>query len=162
MKIAVYTDGSCRFNPGPGGWGYVIVNNGRVVAEKSMPLFRSTNNRAEILAVINALAKLSRNSKLAKQSDLIIYTDSLYVANPINKGWLTEWVKTDFAGKKNKNYWLLLRSLMTKFKSCTFRWVKGHKQCKYNNRADELAYEASNKAIARMKQAIKDKLCSCD
>ena len=78
MKIAVYTDGSCRFNPGPGGWGYVIVNNGRVVAEKSMPLFHSTNNRAEILAVINALAKLSQDQRLAKQSEILVIITFTY------------------------------------------------------------------------------------
>src|ERR1700712_1800079 len=132
-SILVYTDGSSRGNPGPGGYG-VILMSGRHRKELSKGFRLTTNNRMERLAVITGLEAIKKN-----ELPVIIYSDSQYVINSVEKGWLKSWIKTNFAGgKKNKDLWKHYYELSKKF-SIKFVWVKGHANNAYNNRCDKLA-----------------------
>lgn len=136
--ITIYTDGAARGNPGPGGYGIVLMY-GRHKKELSAGYRLTTNNRMELLAVITALETL-------KTSDIpiMVYSDSQYVINAIQKGWLKNWVATDFkGGKKNKDLWLRYYTLAKRFK-INFTWVKGHASNPWNNRCDELATQAAD------------------
>lgn len=136
--ITIYTDGAARGNPGPGGYGIVLMY-GRHKKELSAGYRLTTNNRMELLAVITALETL-------KTSDIsiMVYSDSQYVINAIQKGWLKNWVATDFkGGKKNKDLWLRYYTLAKRFK-VSFTWVKGHASNPWNNRCDELATQAAD------------------
>jgi ribonuclease HI len=137
-KILIYTDGAARGNPGPGGYGVVLMfNNHR--KELSAGYRLTTNNRMELLALIEGL-------KALKKSDLPIhiYSDSQYVVNAITKGWLLKWMKTNFSGgKKNSDLWRLYFRLSRPY-NITIHWVKGHANNPYNNRCDTLATEAAD------------------
>lgn len=137
--IIIYTDGAARGNPGPGGLGTVMIygNHRKELAEG----YRlTTNNRMELLAVIRGLETL-------KRSDLpvSVYTDSRYVSDAVNKGWLFGWEKKAFKGKKNPDLWRLFLPLYRKYKP-RFIWVKGHANIPENERCDRLAVEASHRA----------------
>jgi ribonuclease HI len=137
-EIKIYTDGSSRGNPGPGGYGAILLS-GHHRKELSKGYRLTTNNRMEIMGVIAALHAL-------KKQDLpvTVYSDSQYVVNAIEKGWLRNWIKTDFkGGKKNKDLWKLFYDISQPFKM-KFVWVKGHADNPYNNRCDELATEAAD------------------
>lgn len=137
-KVIVYTDGASRGNPGPGGYGIVMMY-GTHRKEYSAGYRNTTNNRMELLAIIAALEKMARYDL-----PIEIYTDSKYVADAVNKGWLKKWISTDFkGGKKNKDLWVKYYDLAKKFK-LTFHWVKGHASNPYNNRCDELATSAAD------------------
>ena len=132
--IEIFTDGSCSGNPGPGGWGVLIING-----DDRKELFGgepdTTNNRMEMLAAIEAL-------KATDNAAIILHTDSQYLKNGINI-WIHNWKKNDWktaARKpvKNKDLWLELDQL-TKDRSIDWRWVKGHSGNPGNERADELA-----------------------
>ena len=132
-KIHIYTDGSSRGNPGPGGFGAILMW-GEKVKEISAAYRKTTNNRMELLAVIKALMALK-----TKNLPVHIYTDSKYVVESVEKKWLDNWLKTDFkGGKKNKDLWLQYHKIAVPFQ-IKFHWVKGHSTNKYNNRCDELA-----------------------
>lgn len=138
--LLIYTDGSSRGNPGPGGYGAVLIW-GEAIKELSGGYRLTTNNRMELLAVIKALESLHK-----RNISVTIYTDSQYVVNSIEKKWLNNWIKTDFkGGKKNKDLWLQFHALSTQFK-LRFIWVKGHAENKWNNRCDELATAAADKS----------------
>ena len=99
-KIIIYTDGSARGNPGPGGFGAILIW-GDKVKEISEAYRHTTNNRMELLAVIKAISILKTN-----KLPILIYTDSKYVVESVEKKWLDNWIKTDFkGGKKNKDLW---------------------------------------------------------
>src|SRR5687767_2658506 len=101
MEITMYTDGSSRGNPGPGGYGVILMSNGRS-KELSQGYRRTTNNRMELMAVIAGLEALKK-----PMLQVTIYTDSQYVAKAVNEGWLNKWMATNFAkGKKNKDLWV--------------------------------------------------------
>jgi ribonuclease HI len=137
-EIHIYTDGSSRGNPGPGGYG-VILLSGHHRKELSKGFRLTTNNRMELWAVIAGLQAIKKNIL-----PVTIYSDSQYVVNATNKGWLANWVRTDFkGGKKNKDLWLTYYELAKAFK-IKFVWVKGHADNPYNNRCDELATEAAD------------------
>ena len=137
-EIKIYTDGSSRGNPGPGGYG-VILLSGQHRKELSKGYRLTTNNRMELLAVIAGLKAIKKN-----QFPVTIYSDSQYVVNATNKGWLNNWIKTDFkGGKKNKDLWTEFYELSKSFK-LKFVWVKGHADNPYNNRCDELATAAAD------------------
>ncbi len=136
-KITIYTDGACSGNPGKGGWAAVIIEdeNEKTISGSEM---LTTNNRMELLAVINALKEVS----LAK---LDIYTDSKYVKNGI-ESWIKNWKMNGWmtAAKqpvKNKDLWLELDTLVTK-KEIEWKWVKGHSNDHYNTIVDEAARKA--------------------
>ncbi|MFC4232844.1 ribonuclease HI [Parasediminibacterium paludis] len=136
--LIIYTDGSSRGNPGPGGYG-VVMMWGSKRKEISQGYRRTTNNRMELMGVIAALESLKKND-----IPLTIYTDSKYIVDSVQKRWLDGWIKTDFkGGKKNKDLWLRYYQLSKKF-TITFVWVKGHADNPYNNRCDELATTAAD------------------
>ena len=137
-KVVIYTDGSSRGNPGPGGFGALLMWGGKV-KEISEAYRKTTNNRMELLAVIKALLSLKKN-----EYPIHIYTDSKYVVESVEKKWLDNWIKTNFkGGKKNKDLWLQYHDISKKFK-IHFHWVKGHADNPYNNRCDELATLAAD------------------
>lgn len=138
LKIIIYTDGSSRGNPGPGGYGTLLIA-GSHRKEMSQGYCLTTNNRMELMAVIAGLEALKH-----KNSDVIIYTDSKYVADSVEKGWVFNWVKTRFKGKKNADLWLrFLESY--KLHQVKFIWIKGHADNPGNERCDQLAVEAAIK-----------------
>ncbi|MBS3806599.1 MAG: ribonuclease HI [Bacteroidales bacterium] len=135
-NIIVYTDGASRGNPGPGGYGVVLMS-GRHRKELSEGFRKTTNNRMELLAVIKALEALKKEG-----STVTIYTDSKYVADAIEKGWVFNWEKKDFKKKKNPDLWKRLLELYRKHHVRLY-WVQGHANITENERCDELAVEAS-------------------
>ena len=134
--MTIYTDGAARGNPGPGGYGVVLLS-GSHRKELSGGFRHTTNNRMELLAVIAGLEALK-----VKNCEVTVYSDSRYVVDAVEKGWLQGWVKKHFAGKKNADLW------MRYLKACQnhqvrFVWVKGHAQIPENERCDRMAVEAS-------------------
>ena len=134
--IEIYTDGSSRGNPGPGGYGIVLSYNGNE-KEISEGFRKTTNNRMELLAVIVALESLKTTKIPVK-----IYSDSKYVIDAITKGWLKTWIQKNSKGKKNKDLWLRYHEISKQYQA-TFEWVKGHAGNINNERCDVLAVEAS-------------------
>ena len=137
-KIIIYTDGAARGNPGPGGYG-IVMKAGQHRKELSEGFRKTTNNRMELLAVIVALEKLK-----FENSDVEIYTDSKYVADAVEKGWVLGWEKKQFKKKKNPDLWIRFLKVYRKHK-VKFHWVKGHANNIENERCDKLAVEASYK-----------------
>ena len=136
--VIMYTDGSSRGNPGPGGYGTILMWKGNI-KELSRGYKRTTNNRMELMAVIAGLEALKKNNVPLK-----IYSDSQYVVNSVEKGWLKNWIVTNFkGGKKNKDLWLHYNEL-SKPHHIKFVWVKGHSDNPFNNRCDELATAAAD------------------
>lgn len=136
-EIVIYTDGAARGNPGPGGLGVVMIY-GKHRKELSEGFRLTTNNRMELLAVIRGLESLKRDDLLVK-----IYTDSRYVSDAVNKGWLFSWEAKRFKNKKNVDLWQQFLPLYRKYK-VQFIWVKGHASIPENERCDRLAVEASH------------------
>ena len=137
-KITIYTDGAARGNPGNGGYGIVMLF-GEHRKEISEGYKHTTNNRMELLAVIVALEALK-----IEGCDVTIYTDSKYVADSVTKGWVFNWLKKRFKGKKNADLWIRFLEIYKKH-VVKFVWVKGHANNPLNERCDELAVEASFK-----------------
>lgn len=137
MALTIYTDGASRGNPGRGGFGAVLIW-GKKEKELSEGYALTTNNRMELLAVIKALEILNK-----EQLEIHIFTDSKYIVDAVEKGWLFGWVKKGFAGKKNADLWQ--RFLISYRKhQIKFHWVKGHADNPYNNRCDQLATLAAD------------------
>ena len=139
MKYVIYTDGACSGNPGPGGWGAVILDEEKNEINISGKEKTTTNNRMELMAPIMALRKIK------KFSEIIIYTDSTYLKNGITT-WIKNWEKNGWmsANKKpikNKDLWVTLNTL-SKDQVVDWKWVKAHAGNKYNEIADRLATEA--------------------
>jgi ribonuclease HI len=135
-EIVIYTDGAARGNPGPGGLGVVMIY-GKHRRELSEGYKLTTNNRMELLAVIRGLEVLKRNDLNVK-----IYTDSRYVSDAVNKGWVFSWEAKRFKNKKNVDLWQQFLVLYGKYK-VQFIWVKGHASIPENEKCDRLAVEAS-------------------
>ena len=138
-KIKIYTDGACSGNPGNGGWGAVLLYKDH---EKKISGHQkdTTNNRMEMMAVIEALKAVKKS-----QADIIIYTDSKYVQNGITS-WIHSWKKNGWKGSnkkpvKNVDLWQDL-DLESSKHNIDWQWVKGHNGDKYNEIADELATNA--------------------
>ena len=138
--IKIYTDGSSRGNPGPGGYGIVLLYKEKR-KELSQGYKLTTNNRMELLAVIKALEALKNNS-----IDIIIYSDSKYVVESVEKGWIWNWEKVNFKKKQNPDLWKKFIPLYKKFK-IKFKWVKGHSGNIENERCDELANTAQERKL---------------
>ena len=136
-EIVIYTDGAARGNPGPGGLG-VVMKYGKHRREIAEGYKLTTNNRMELLAVIRGLESLKRNDLNVK-----IYTDSRYVSDAVNKGWIFSWETKRFKKKKNVDLWQRFLTLYRKYK-VQFIWVKGHASIPENERCDRLAVEASH------------------
>ncbi len=137
QQLIIYTDGAARGNPGPGGYG-AILQWGTIAKELSQGYRHTTNNRMELMAVIAALNNLNRDNL-----EITIYSDSAYVVNAIEKGWLFGWAKKGFAGKKNKDLWAIFLTYYNRHR-IKFVWVKGHADNPYNNRCDVLATLAAD------------------
>lgn len=136
--VTIYTDGSSRGNPGPGGYG-VILMSGNHRKELSQGYRKTTNNRMELMAVIAGLKALKKEGM-----HVAIYSDSQYIVKAIEEGWLKNWIKTNFkGGKKNKDLWMEYDHL-SKNHTIKFKWVKGHAENPFNNRCDELATAAAD------------------
>lgn len=138
-KVIIYTDGACSGNPGPGGWGSILMM-GENRKEISGGKKDTTNNVMELTAVIEALKLLKRPCKVD------LYSDSAYVVNAFLQNWILGWIKNGWKNSskeevKNKELWQELLSL-TKIHDVTFHKVKGHADNEYNNRCDELARNA--------------------
>ena len=139
MKYKIYTDGACSGNPGPGGWGAVILDQNDKQKNISGSEKNTTNNRMELLAAIMSLKKIKSNS------EVIIFTDSTYVKNGITE-WMKNWKKNGWKNSnkkpvKNKDLWVKLDKLC-EANNVTWKWVKGHSTNEFNNLADELATKA--------------------
>jgi ribonuclease HI len=138
-KIIMYTDGAASGNPGPGGYG-VILQAGNHYKEFSEGFRMTTNNRMELLAVIVGLEKLKFEG-----TEVLVYTDSRYVCDAVEKGWLFSWEKVRFKKKKNPDLWIRFLKVYRKH-TVKFQWVKGHANIPGNERCDQLAVDASKKA----------------
>ena len=138
MNITIYTDGAARGNPGPGGYGVVLLS-GKFRKELSDGYELTTNNRMELLAAIVGLEALK-----VENSQVTIYTDSKYVSDAVEKGWIWNWMKIRFKGKKNEDLWLRFIKIYQKHQ-VKFVWVKGHANIPENERCDQLAVDASMK-----------------
>ena len=136
MGIKVYTDGSAKGNPGKGGYGIVIQENGKR-REISKGYRMTTNNRMELLAVIIALESIKESSE-----EIVITSDSKYVIDAITKRWVFGWEKKGFKKKKNPDLWKRFLRVYPKHK-LIFKWIRGHSGHLENERCDELAVNAS-------------------
>ena len=139
-KVTIYTDGACSGNPGPGGWGAILVY-GELKKELSGGEARTTNNRMELLGAITALEALKEPCEVA------LYSDSQYLVKAINEGWAVRWRKNGWMRNTkdpavNVDLWERLLKLLEEH-DVTFHWVKGHAQNPMNNRCDALAVAQS-------------------
>ena len=121
MSVIIYTDGAAKGNPGNGGYGFELT----------------TNNRMELLSVIIALENLKKEGL-----EVVIYSDSKYVVDSVEKKWLFGWEKKNFSKKKNPDLWIRFLKSYRKH-SVRFVWVKGHDSVKENERCDQLAVSAA-------------------
>lgn len=133
--ITMYTDGAASGNPGPGGYGVVLMS-GRHRLEKSAGFRLTTNNRMELLAVIVGLESLKQAG-----DNVVVYTDSKYVADAVTKGWLFQWERVGFKKKKNPDLWMRFLRVFRQH-NVRFVWIKGHANNVENERCDRLAVEA--------------------
>jgi len=134
--VIIYTDGSSLGNPGPGGYG-VVLKFGKHRKELSEGFRKTTNNRMELLAVIKGLEALTRDSL-----PVTIFSDSKYVVDAVEKGWLWGWLKKDFKNKKNPDLWKRFIPAYKRQK-VKFSWVKGHAGIPENERCDQLAVQSA-------------------
>lgn len=128
----MYTDGASSGNPGPGGYGTVLLF-GPYRKELSEGFRRTTNNRMELLAVIKGLEALKKDGL-----EVLVYSDSKYVVDSVTKGWIWNWMKTGFKGKKNEDLWRRYIKAAQNHK-VNLQWVKGHAGNPENERCDQLA-----------------------
>ena len=139
--VIIYTDGACSGNPGPGGWGAILIYK-NTYKEISGGKKETTNNEMELTAVVESL------SLLKESCNVTLYSDSSYVVNAVNKKWLTNWKNNGWINSKKKTLpnlalWKKLDSLL-ELHRVTFVWVKGHSDNEYNNRCDNLAVVERN------------------
>ena len=151
MDIKVYTDGACSGNPGPGGWAaLLLIKKGE---KKDKILLKggekhTTNNRMELLAVIESMKFIHKN--IAQVANIEIYSDSAYVINPINNGWLKGWARNGWVTTKrtdivNKDLWLEFIATDDELNKSRFIKVKGHNGDKFNEYVDKAAVNECNK-----------------
>jgi len=134
--INIYTDGAAQGNPGPGGYG-VILKYGPHVKELSQGFRLTTNNRMELLAVITGLEAIRKEG-----IPVTVYSDSEYVVKAVEQGWLWNWERKNFSGKKNADLWKRYIPLHRKFNP-KFKWIRGHAGHPENERCDQLAVAAA-------------------
>ena len=145
-QVTIYTDGGASGNPGPGGYGAVLLS-GKHRKEMSGGFRMTTNNRMELLAVIIALEELK-----FKGTDVTIYSDSKYVVDAVSKGWVFNWVKKNFKDKKNPDLWKRFLKIYSEHK-VKFVWVKGHPGNELNEVADRLAVAAYQDGVLKVDEA---------
>ncbi len=137
--VEIYTDGAASENPGPGGYG-IVLKSGKHRKELSGGFRKTTNNRMELLAVIIALEALKKTN-----CNVTVYTDSKYVSDAFNAGWIERWKRKKFAKVKNPDLWHRLLKVINNH-NVKFIWVKGHADNPENNLCDKLAVKASKQA----------------
>jgi ribonuclease HI len=138
-EVTIYTDGAASGNPGPGGYGVVMISGGHR-REISQGFRFTTNNRMELLAVITGLEALKKHG-----CNVVIYTDSRYIADAVEKGWVFQWESKSFKKKKNQDLWIRFLKVFRKH-NVRFIWIKGHGANVENNLCDKLAVDAYNRA----------------
>lgn len=137
-EVHIYTDGAAKGNPGPGGYGVLLELAGSSYKKEYYEGFRrTTNNRMELLAVIVGLEKLKKPNTF-----VLVVSDSKYVVDAVEKGWVFSWEKKYFAGKKNADLWMRFLKIYRKH-HVKFQWIKGHNNHPQNERCDQLAVMAS-------------------
>ena len=136
-QINIYTDGAAKGNPGPGGYGVILEYKGHI-KELSCGFKLTTNNRMELLAVIIGLESMKESSQ-----NIMVFSDSKYVVDAVNQGWLFEWEKKKYKKKKNPDLWKRFL-LIYRQHNVSFTWVKGHAGHAKNERCDQLAVDAAN------------------
>jgi ribonuclease HI len=137
-QVHIYTDGAAKGNPGPGGYGVVMEMVGTPYKKEFFEGFRyTTNNRMELLAVIVGLEKLK-----APKTNVLVVSDSKYVVDSVEKGWVFGWEKKYFKDKKNPDLWMRFLKIYRQH-HVKFMWIKGHNNHPQNERCDELAVMAS-------------------
>lgn len=137
-QVHIYTDGAARGNPGPGGYGVVMEWVGKPYKKEFSKGFKhTTNNRMELLAVIDALKKLKNPG-----TQVLVFTDSKYVVDSVKKGWVFGWEKKGFKDRKNADLW---KDFLVEYRKhdVDFKWIRGHNNHIQNERCDVLAVEAS-------------------
>ena len=140
-KINIYTDGSSLGNPGPGGYGIIMEWVGKQYVKEFSDGFRlTTNNRMELLAVIIALETLKK-----QPIEVMVYSDSKYVIDAVQKKWVFNWEKKAFKDKKNPDLWKRYLNIHRKHK-VNFCWIKGHNDHPQNERCDQLAVRAAKQS----------------
>ena len=150
--VIIYTDGSSRGNPGPGGYGIVMEDCKTGFSKQYSKGFQNTtNNRMELLAVIDALKKLKK-TKLK----ITVFTDSKYVVDSVEKKWIFKWKATGFKNKKNVDLWLEFLKLQ-ELNNISFKWIKGHNNQLQNEICDKLAYKASENKILSIDEGYEQK-----
>ena len=137
MNIKIYTDGSAKGNPGPGGYGIVLLSNDGHRKEAAKGFRKTTNNRMELRAVIKGLQMLKKSPL-----DVVVYTDSKYVSEAVNKKWVLGWEKKGFKNKKNADLWIKFLEVFRKH-NVRIKWIKGHNQHPQNEYCDKIAVKAS-------------------
>ena len=149
MRVNVYTDGACSGNPGKGGYGIIMEWVGKPYIKEFSEGFRmTTNNRMELLAVIVALEQLKKEG-----IHVMVYSDSKYVVDSIEKGWLFNWVKKGFKDKKNADLWRRFLVVYKKHK-VRFHWIRGHNEHPQNERCDQLAVHAIKKETLQVDEGF--------
>ncbi|MBS1486874.1 MAG: ribonuclease HI [Bacteroidetes bacterium] len=138
--IKIYTDGAAQGNPGPGGYGTILKYN-KAEKELSEGFRLTTNNRMELLAVIRGLEAIKKTG-----ISITIYSDSKYVVEAVEKGWLWNWEKKNFKDKANVDLWKKYIPLHRQYNP-KFVWIKGHAGHPENERCDELAVMAAQGAV---------------
>lgn len=136
QPITIFTDGACSGNPGPGGFG-VILRCGNLEKQISAGYRRTTNNRMELLAVITGLEAIKW-----EKADVTIWSDSSYVVDAVEKGWVFGWERKGFAKKANQDLWVRFLRVYRQH-TVRFQWIKGHNGHPENERCDRLAVAAS-------------------
>tara|TARA_B100000482_G_C12388590_1_gene212053 strand:- start:100 stop:552 length:453 start_codon:yes stop_codon:yes gene_type:complete len=134
-EVTIYTDGSAKGNPGKGGYGTILIS-GQNLKQLSQGYLLTTNNRMELLAVITGLEALNQKCKVN------VYSDSKYVVDSVEKGWVFNWQKKGFTSKKNTDLWKRFLTVYSKHK-VKLHWIKGHAGNKYNEICDRLAVKAA-------------------
>lgn len=150
-EVHIYTDGAARGNPGPGGYGIVMEWVGKPYKKEFAKGFKhTTNNRMELLAVIDALKKLKNPG-----TSVLVFTDSKYVVDSVIKGWVFGWEKKSFKDRKNADLW---KEFLIEFRKhqVNFKWIKGHNNHFQNERCDFLAVEASKQPRLLIDKGFKE------
>ena len=149
-KVHIYTDGAARGNPGPGGYGVVMEWVGKPYKKEFSKGFKhTTNNRMELLAVIDALKKLK-----SPGTHVLVFTDSKYVVDSVKKGWVFGWEKKGFKDRKNTDLW---KDFLVEYRKheVDFKWIRGHNNHIQNERCDVLAVAASKQPRLIIDQGFK-------
>ena len=137
-NIKIYTDGACSGNPGKGAFSYIILIDDNEIKRYCNGFIKTTNNRMELMAIIEAIKFIKSVENINNNSNIDIYSDSKYVVDSINKKWLNNWILKNFKNVKNVDLWKEYLNINNKF-NVNFIWVEGHSNVKYNEICDKLA-----------------------